>query len=216
MEHGLLVWYIFYNFERVKCMLMRKTVNTNIASLPFILDENAYEELRTYLDDIESRLLGDKVSQMTNIERRIANMFDGRLSEEQQVVDLNMVADAKTMIGSPETFGEVCSSVATPNEEVVAAGAKSPEIVDEEASHYDYPTLLYRSRTEYIIAGVCGGLATYTNLPVRRLRILFVVLTAVGLLTLFAYLLLWYFVPIEPQKLSESSDDNSVNSKNIE
>lgn len=195
---------------------MRKTVNTNIASLPFILDENAYEELRTYLDDIESRLLGDKVSQMTNIERRIANMFDGRLSEEQQVVDLNMVADAKTMIGSPETFGEVCSSVATPTEEVVAAGAKSLEIVDEEASHYDYPTLLYRSRTEYIIAGVCGGLATYTNLPVKRLRILFVVLTAVGLLTLFAYLLLWYFVPIEPQKLSESSDDNSVNSKNIE
>lgn len=212
MEHGLLVWYIFYNFERVKCMLMRKTVNTNIASLPFILDENAYEELRTYLDDIESRLLGDKVSQMTNIERRIANMFDGRLSEEQQVVDLNMVADAKTMIGSPETFGEVCSSVATPTEEVVAAGAKSLEIVDEEASHDDYPTLLYRSRTEYIIAGVCGGLATYTNLPVKQLRILFVVLTAVGLLTLFAYLLLWYFVPIEPQKLSESSDDNSVNS----
>lgn len=194
-------------------MLMRKTVNTNIASLPFILDENAYEELRTYLDDIESRLLGDKVSQMTNIERRIANMFDGRLSEEQQVVDLNMVADAKTMIGSPETFGEVCSSVATPTEEVVAEGAKEPEIVDEEASHYDYPTLLYRSRTEYIIAGVCGGLAAYTNLPVKRLRILFVVLTAVGLLTLFAYLLLWYFVPIEPQKLSESSDDNSVNSK---
>lgn len=208
----MLVWYIFYNFERVKCMLMRKTVNTNIASLPFILDENAYEELRTYLDDIESRLLGDKVSQMTNIERRIANMFDGRLSEEQQVVDLNMVADAKTMIGSPETFGEVCSSVATPTEEVVAAGAKSPESIDEEASHDDYPTLLYRSRTEYIIAGVCGGLATYTNLPVKRLRILFVVLTAVGLLTLFAYLLLWYFVPIEPQKLSESSDDNSVNS----
>ncbi|MBR6721308.1 MAG: PspC domain-containing protein [Alistipes sp.] len=196
-------------------MLMRKTVNTNIASLPFILDENAYEELRTYLDDIESRLLGDKVSQMANIERRIANMFDGRLSEEQQVVDLNMVADAKTMIGSPETFGEVCSSVATPTEEVVAAGAKEPEIVEEEVvvSHYDYPTLLYRSRTEYIIAGVCGGLATYTNLPVKRLRILFVVLTAVGLLTLFAYLLLWYFVPIEPQKLSESSDDNSVNSK---
>lgn len=213
MEHGLLVWYIFYNFERVKCMLMRKTVNTNIASLPFILDENAYEELRTYLDDIESRLSDDKVSQMTNIERRIANMFDGRLSEEQQVVDLNMVADAKTMIGSPETFGEVCSSVATPTEEAIAAGAKSLESIDEEASHYDYPTLLYRSRTEYIIAGVCGGLATYTNLPVKRLRILFVVLTAVGLLTLFAYLLLWYFVPIEPQKLSESSDDNSVNSK---
>lgn len=209
----MLVWYIFYNFERVKCMLMRKTINANIASLPFILDENAYEELRAYLNDIECRLSGDKVSQMTNIERRIANMFDGRLSEEQQVVDLNMVADAKTMIGSPETFGEVCSSVATPTEEVVAAGAKEPEIVDEEASHYDYPTLLYRSRTEYIIAGVCGGLATYTNLPVKRLRILFVVLTAVGLLTLFAYLLLWYFVPIEPQKLSESSDDNSVNSK---
>lgn len=209
----MLVWYIFYNFERLKCMLMRKTINANIGSLPFILDENAYEELRAYLNDIECRLSGDRVSQMTNIERRIANMFDGRLSEEQQVVDLNMVADAKTMIGSPDTFGEVCSAVATIAEESVAAGAKSPESIDEEASHYDYPTLLYRSRTEYIIAGVCGGLATYTNLPVKRLRILFVVLTAVGLLTLFAYLLLWYFVPIEPQKLSESSDDNSVNSK---
>ena len=200
-------------------MLMRKTINANIASLPFILDENAYEELRAYLNDIECRLSGDKVSQMTNIERRIANMFDGRLSEEQQVVDLNMVADAKTMIGSPDTFGEVCSSVATIAEESVDEVADEPEVIEEpkainEATpHNGDPTLLYRSRKDYIIAGVCGGLATYTRLPVKRLRILFVVLTAVGLLTLFAYLLLWYFVPIEPQKLSESSDDNSVNSK---
>ena len=35
---------------------MKKTVNVNIASQPFTLDEEAYLALENYLDDIASRL----------------------------------------------------------------------------------------------------------------------------------------------------------------
>ena len=39
---------------------MKKTVNVNIASCPFTLDEDAYEVLKSYLDDIASRLPATK------------------------------------------------------------------------------------------------------------------------------------------------------------
>ena len=54
---------------------------------------------------------------------------------------------------------------------------------------------LYRSETEKIIGGVCGGLGEYLHIDPLILRILFVLLAMVNGLGLVAYLLLWVFVP---------------------
>ncbi|GGJ22592.1 PspC domain-containing protein [Deinococcus roseus] len=57
---------------------------------------------------------------------------------------------------------------------------------------------LQRSRTERMIAGVCGGLSRYYKLDVNILRIFFVILTLLsgGILTV-AYLVLWMLLPQE-------------------
>ena len=57
---------------------------------------------------------------------------------------------------------------------------------------------LYRSRTERMIAGVCGGLATYFNIDPVWMRILFLVLLLAAGSTLLVYLILWLIVPEEP------------------
>ena len=63
---------------------------------------------------------------------------------------------------------------------------------------YEYPSHLYRSRDERIIAGVCGGLAKYVNWPVGRVRVVAAVLLLPAFLSLFLYSILWYLVPEEP------------------
>ncbi|HXZ92430.1 MAG TPA: PspC domain-containing protein [Burkholderiales bacterium] len=56
---------------------------------------------------------------------------------------------------------------------------------------------LRRSETDRWIAGVCGGLGRLTGLESWVWRILFVLGLVLGGFTLFAYVVLWIFVPRE-------------------
>jgi phage shock protein C len=58
---------------------------------------------------------------------------------------------------------------------------------------------LYRSRTDRMIAGVCGGIAEYSNLDPTLVRVLFILLAFItGGATLLAYPILWIVVPEQP------------------
>jgi phage shock protein C len=57
------------------------------------------------------------------------------------------------------------------------------------------PRKLYRSQTNRMVAGVCGGLAEYFNVDATLIRILFVVLTVFGGAGLVLYLAMWILVP---------------------
>jgi phage shock protein C len=56
---------------------------------------------------------------------------------------------------------------------------------------------LYRSRTDKMIAGVCGGLANYFGLDPVLVRVIWVVAALSFGAGLLAYILLWLFVPQE-------------------
>jgi phage shock protein C len=57
------------------------------------------------------------------------------------------------------------------------------------------PRKLYRSRTERMVAGVCGGLAEYFNVDTTVVRVLFLVLTLFGGSGLVVYVVMWILVP---------------------
>lgn len=56
---------------------------------------------------------------------------------------------------------------------------------------------LYRSRTDRKLAGVCGGLAQFSNLDATLIRVIFVVTTLFGA-GLLIYLVMWIMVPEGP------------------
>ncbi len=58
---------------------------------------------------------------------------------------------------------------------------------------------LYRSRTDYVIAGVCGGLGHYLHIDPVIVRIFFVLFTLAGGAGPVVYLLLWLIIPREDQ-----------------
>jgi phage shock protein C len=59
---------------------------------------------------------------------------------------------------------------------------------------------LRRSRSNRMIAGVCGGLAEFFGLSSFWFRLLFLILLLPGGLPgLVPYLLLWLIIPLEPR-----------------
>ena len=63
---------------------------------------------------------------------------------------------------------------------------------------------LYRSRSDEMIAGVCGGLAEYLDIDPTIVRLVFVILLFAGLGGLWIYLVLWVITPLEPTASAET------------
>lgn len=99
---------------------MKETVNVNIASQAFTLDDDAYAVLRRYLDDIRRRLPQEDNNTMEDVEARIADIFRERLSSPMMVVSLASVQYAMEQLGQPDDFGE-CPSDRT----AAARGSRS-------------------------------------------------------------------------------------------
>ena len=56
---------------------------------------------------------------------------------------------------------------------------------------------LYRSKSDRMIAGVCGGLAKRFNIPAIWVRLAFVLIILLGGAGILLYLILWIIVPEE-------------------
>ena len=57
---------------------------------------------------------------------------------------------------------------------------------------------LYRSRTDRMLAGVCGGLAKYFNVDSTLIRLALVLLIVLGGSGILAYIVAWILIPEEP------------------
>ena len=70
---------------------MKETVNVNIGSVAFILDEDAYRVLGSYFDDIRRRLPEGDAETMGDIEARVAEIFRERVASPMRVITLDVV-----------------------------------------------------------------------------------------------------------------------------
>ena len=59
------------------------------------------------------------------------------------------------------------------------------------------PHRLTRSRTDRMVAGVCGGFAAYSGIDVNIVRLVMVLLAVLGGTGLLLYLVAWVIVPVE-------------------
>ncbi len=57
---------------------------------------------------------------------------------------------------------------------------------------------LFRSKNEKMIAGVCGGLASYFSLDPTIVRLIFILLLFAPPSGILIYLILWLITPLEP------------------
>ncbi|MBN1888220.1 MAG: PspC domain-containing protein [Thermoflexales bacterium] len=58
---------------------------------------------------------------------------------------------------------------------------------------------LYRSRTNSVLGGVCGGLGQYLKLEPTLVRLVFIILALADGIGILIYLVLWLITPLEGQ-----------------
>lgn len=161
---------------------MKKTHNINIGNSIVHIEEDAYEMLTAYLNEVKQHFArnADDFEIVTDIENRIAEMFAEMLSAQQkQVVNIKDVEAVISQMGSVKDF------------EASEEPAENVQSIPE----YDPIKKLYRDKDRAIVAGVCAGLGHYLDVDIKWVR-LFVFLTIFifgsGIL---AYIIFWIMVP---------------------
>lgn len=167
---------------------MKETINVNIGSQSFTLDYDAYQTLRTYLEDIESRLSDDDKEVMIDIENRIAEIFRENTPSPMMVVTLATVRKAMAQMGRPEEFGE-------------------RRVREERKSKRDQTQRLFRRPlNDRVIGGVCAGIAQFFNIDTVVVRLLMFLLVFFGTVSLWVYIILWIVMPSdEPKKFNNTN-----------
>ena len=87
---------------------MKKTIKINLNGTIFNIDDDAYEKLKSYPDTI-SRYFSNKQESkeiIDDIEARIAELFQEKVSAENQVITLTIVNQVIDIMGNPEDIAD--------------------------------------------------------------------------------------------------------------
>ncbi|MCD4711379.1 MAG: PspC domain-containing protein [Bacteroidales bacterium] len=183
---------------------MKKAIKINLSGIIFHIDEDAYEKLKSYLDTISRHFSNKQESKeiIDDIESRIAELFQEKITEETQVITLLLVNEVIDIMGNPEDI------------------ADSGEEADGQRTFhesYSKSRRLFRDPENSVIGGVCGGLSAYFSVDPVIFRLLFVIFFFAGGASILVYAILWIVLPkaeTAAQKLEMRGE--KVNVSNLE
>ncbi len=195
---------------------MNKTISINLGGVFFHIEEDAYEHLDHYLEDIshyfEAEDGGKEI--VEDIEGRIAEMFQEFLKKHRrQVILLGDVETTISIMGHPEEFGEpiAASSTHSSGHHTTSKGSTASAFQEEEDEEEDEDIdfgqaqrsrksrkkyrRLYRNGDDKVLGGVCSGLSAYFGIsdPIW-MRLLFAFSLVVLGHGFWVYILLWIII----------------------
>ncbi|MBC7652997.1 MAG: PspC domain-containing protein [Oligoflexus sp.] len=160
---------------------MNKTIIINISGVIFHIEEDAYETLKAYINEVKKHFASyrDNFEIITDIENRIAEMFGDLLAKEsKQVIFLTDVNIIISRMGNPSDF--------------------EAEEENEQYQHENENTTerkFFRDMEDRAIGGVCAGIGHYFNIEARWVRIAFFIMFVFYGFGLIPYILLWIVIP---------------------
>lgn len=165
---------------------MNKTVTINLSGIVFHIDENAYEVLRKYLDNLKMQFAGvqGKEEIIADIESRMAEMFTEKVNISKNVIMMDDVQSVIEVMGRPEQVA---------GEEEITSGS----LPRAEGTLY-YETVnkrFFRNPDDKILGGVCSGISAYFDIDPIWMRLAFalsVIFAGTGILI---YIILWIIIP---------------------
>jgi len=164
---------------------MKTTIKINLSGQIFTLDEDAYQVLKNYLDSISKRFRDTDEGKeiIEDIESRIAELFQEKISEKKQVITIDDVKAIIEIMGRPEDILDEEEAAGRDSRTGYANGKKTRRF--------------YRDPENSAIGGVCSGLAAYFGIETWLMRLLWVIFffaTGGGLIFIL-YIVLWIAVP---------------------
>ena len=163
---------------------MNKTISINLGGFSFHIDEDAYQKLSRYFDAVKRSLAPDGRDEiMSDIETRIAELFQERLQNEKQVVGLPEIDQVIAIMGQPEDYK-------IDDENIKSSNFTASNDYNRKAKR------LYRDSDNSILGGVAAGFGHYLNIDPLWIRILFIISPWITFGTsLLIYVILWILIP---------------------
>lgn len=191
---------------------MKKTFNINLAGYPFVIDDDAFNLLKDYLDTIRSAFnsTDDGAEIVNDIEARFAELLSEYDPERKRIVTLEDVSKVIARIGQPEEILEIEETEKNNMEEQEECIETEHEVKSQEETpppykpenkyhfnfNFNFRKRLFRDPQNALLGGVCSGIAHYFNIDPTLVRILTVLLTLLSATTIgIAYIILWIIVP---------------------
>ena len=163
---------------------MNKTIIININGTVFHIEEDAYEVLKNYMTDVKRHFMNsaDSLEITTDIENRIAEMFNELLARENKQVIVEQ--DVNSIINQMGTVADFERSEQD----------TEPSFTD---TYYSGGATrrLFRDPDDHLIAGVCSGIANYFDIDVVWIRLAFCLIVLAGGAGILLYIVLWIVVP---------------------
>lgn len=178
---------------------MKKNININLFGTIYAIDEDAYELMESYLQNIKDYFSkidgGEEVAD--DIEHRFAELLWEKKQQGVEAIDIMTIREIIKKIGNPEELDETVADRQASEEpahesDPYAAGSTQ----SEQATG---PRKFYRDGRDKLVGGVMSGLAHYTGgsdpFPWRiALVILFIVIPKSGWIAVL-YLIAWMLFP---------------------
>lgn len=170
---------------------MNKTVTINISGIIFHIEEDAYDKLSKYLSTIKGYFSkadgGNEI--MSDIEARVAEMLQGKISAVKQVVLMADVDYVMESMGKPEEFAS----------EAETQSSGEADRTDDSTIDFSYADnsrkRLYRDGDHKVIGGVCSGIGHYFGFDPVWLRIALALLFFFAGTGILLYIILWIAIP---------------------
>ncbi|HIZ85021.1 MAG TPA: PspC domain-containing protein [Candidatus Coprenecus stercoravium] len=165
---------------------MKQVLNVGIGGRSFIIDDDAFDRLNSYLDAFRNRAdMGYQTKEvMDDLEMRIADIFTESLSSRQEVVDISLVERVIAQLGMPD--GSYATGGSSYKSEPANWGLDAREHPERK---------LFRDTDHKVFGGVCAGLGWYFDVDVLVIRIVFICMLIFGSIGFWLYIILWIAVP---------------------
>lgn len=163
---------------------MNRTITMNLSGIIFHIEEDAYEKLNKYLSTIRGyfNTTEGRDEIMGDIESRIAEMLQEKVSQAKQAVLLADVESVIAVMGKPEDF---------------AADNEQKETQPKQETVYE-PRYrrLFRDPDDKLVGGVCSGISNYFDIDPIWIRLAFAIALFVFGSGFLLYLILWCIIPV--------------------
>jgi phage shock protein PspC (stress-responsive transcriptional regulator) len=194
---------------------MKKTWNVNLGGVVYPIDEDAYQQLTDYLQDVKKYLNAPSAEEVLNdIEQRMSELFDQWMQGKRQVITVSDVDRVIAILGRPEQYSNSADEGDEADPEAEEAQKSTSAETKPNPATY---RRLYRDVDNAFLGGVCAGIAAYLNVSIVLVRLLsFILIWVYGSGFLF-YIVAWIIIPAArttAQRLEMRGEDVTV--ENIE
>lgn len=198
---------------------MKPTIKASIGGLAFNLEEDAFQKLDDYLQELKNHFEDNAESAeiLTDIEQRISELLQMRINKTDGVVAVADVDSIIQIIGSPADF-----DTASEMEEDTTASSSEKNDRSKNKRKFDFQKKLFRDKDNALLGGVFSGLAHYFRIDQTIIRIVFVCISLLFLFSsheevffglILAYCILWIVMPQAKtfnEKLSMIGSSSSI------